>query len=122
MRAYSLDLRERVLADCDAGAKTRAVATKFRVSESWVRRLKQRRAATGETAPRPSRNRRVAFRDRHAEALRAAVAADPDRTLAELRDHLGVRVSLGTLWQAPADLKIAWKKSPSGRPSRGGRT
>lgn len=53
MRAYSMDLRERVLADCDAGVTTRAVAQKYRVSESWVRRLKPRRAATGETAPRP---------------------------------------------------------------------
>jgi transposase len=111
VRAYSMDLRERVLTDLDAGAKTRAVAAKYRVSESWVRRLKQRRAATGETAPRPPRNRRVAFRDRNADRLRAAVAADPNRTLAELRDHLGVRVGLGALWQALADLKIAGKKS-----------
>lgn len=106
-----MDLRERVLADSDAGIPTRAVAAKYRVSASWVRRLKQRRAETGETAPRPPWNRRVGFRDRHADRLRAAVAADPNRTLAELRSHLGVRVSLATLWQALADLKIAWKKS-----------
>lgn len=111
MRAYSMDLRGRVLAACDAGGRTRAVAAQFAVSESWVRRLKQRRAATGETAPRPPRNRRVSFRDRHADALRAAVAADPNRTLAELRAYLGVRVGLATLWRALADLRIAWKKS-----------
>lgn len=109
-KAYSMDLRVRVLADCDGGMGTRAVACKYTVSEAWVRRLKQRRAATGETAPRPSRNRRVGFRERHADALRAAVAADPNRTLAELRAYLGVRVSLGTLWQALTALKIAWKK------------
>jgi hypothetical protein len=51
MRAYSADLRERVLADCDAGLGTRAVAAKYRVSESWVRRLKQVRRQTGRTAP-----------------------------------------------------------------------
>ena len=32
MRAYSMDLRERVLADCDAGLRTGEVAAKFRVS------------------------------------------------------------------------------------------
>jgi transposase len=122
VRAYSMDLRERVLADSDDGMKTRAVARKYRVSESWVRRLKQRRAATGETAPRPPRNRRVSFRDRHADRLRAAVAEKPDRTLAELRDLLGVRVGLGTLWQALTDLKLSWKKSRSGRPSGTART
>ena len=111
MRAYSADLRGRVLADCDGGLGTRAVAAKVSVSESWVRRLKQRRAATGETAPRPPRDRRVGFRDRHADALRAAVAADPNRTPAGPRAHLGVRASLGAVWQALTDLKIAWGKS-----------
>jgi transposase len=51
MKAYSMDLRVRVLADCDAGMRTRAVARKYTVSESWVRHLKRRRAATGEVAP-----------------------------------------------------------------------
>ena len=52
MQPYSLDLRQRVLADCEKGLTTRAVATKYRVSESWVRRLKQRRRESGEVAPR----------------------------------------------------------------------
>jgi|GEM_PF-6883080 len=42
MKAYSMDLRVRVLADCDAGLSTAEVAEKQRVSASWVRRLKQR--------------------------------------------------------------------------------
>ena len=117
MKAYSMDLRVRVLADCDAGMKTRAVARKYTVSESWVRGLKRRRAATGDVAPRPPRNRRVSFRDRYADRLRSAVAEDPNRTLEELRAHLGVRVAIGTLWQALTDLKISWKKSRPGRPS-----
>ena len=57
MDSYSMDLRQRVLADCDAKMETRAVATKYRVSESWVRRLKQRRRESGEIAPRPPRNK-----------------------------------------------------------------
>jgi transposase len=122
MRAYSMDLRQRVLADSDEGMKTRAVAAKYRVSEAWVRRLKQRRAATGETAPRSPRNRRVGFRTRYADQLRAAVAEVPDRTLEELRKHLGVRVSIATLWQALTDLKLSWKKSRSVRRSRTVRT
>lgn len=122
MGAYSMDLRHRVLADCDDGMKTRAVAAKYRVSEAWVRRLKQRRSATGETAPRSPRNRRVSFRQRYAEQLRAAVAEVPDRTLEELRKHLGVRVSIATLWYALTDLKLSWKKSRSARRSRTVRT
>lgn len=52
MRAYSPDLRQRILPDCDRGQTTRVVATKYSVSESWVRRLKQRRRLTGEIVPR----------------------------------------------------------------------
>lgn len=40
MRAYSMDLRQRVLADCDEGMAATAAAAKYRVSASCVRRLK----------------------------------------------------------------------------------
>ncbi len=53
MRAYSMDLRKRVWADCEAGMATAEVAAKFSVSKSWVRRLKQRYKANGSLAPRP---------------------------------------------------------------------
>ncbi|MBI1348365.1 hypothetical protein GC163_18985 [bacterium] len=57
MRAYSKEFRREVLAACDAGGKTRAVAAQFQVSEAWVRRIKQERREQGKTAPcltRPS--------------------------------------------------------------------
>jgi transposase len=41
MKAYSVDLRQRVLDDCDAGLGTKAVAEKYSVSPSWVRKLKK---------------------------------------------------------------------------------
>jgi hypothetical protein len=40
VKPYSMELRQRVLADCDAGMKTAAVAQMYSVSEFWVRRLK----------------------------------------------------------------------------------
>jgi len=46
---YSQDLRDRVLAAHDRGMKTKQIADTFRVSCSWVRRVKQRRRETGET-------------------------------------------------------------------------
>ena len=59
MRAYSMDLCERVLHDSDAGSapcSAAAVAGKYRVSASWVRRLfhvRMKRSAT----PLPSTKR-----------------------------------------------------------------
>ena len=52
MRAYSTDLRGRVLAACEAGMGTAEAAETFAVSESWVRRVKQRFRDDGEAAPR----------------------------------------------------------------------
>lgn len=51
-RAYSMDLRKRVVAARDAGQKTAEVAQRFGVSPAWVRRLLQRRRQTGNIAAR----------------------------------------------------------------------
>jgi transposase len=110
MPPYSMDLRQRVLSDCDAGLETAAVAQKYTVSPAWVRRLKQRRRETGETAPRQQRHGRPCGRAAYAEALRQAIQAEPDATLAELRERLQLRVSLTTLWRAVADLGLTVKK------------
>jgi transposase len=120
--AISLDLRRRVLADCQAGHTFAAVARKYTVSAEWVRVFYRRFERTGEVAARSHATRRQPFHVRHEAALRAAVAEQPDRTLAGLRAHLGLEVSLATLWAAPHALKISFQKSPSGRPSRTGRT
>ena len=53
MRAYSQDLRLKVLGAYDRGMDTRAIAEAFDVSPAWVRRVRQRRREHGETAPRP---------------------------------------------------------------------
>jgi transposase len=115
MKAYSSDLRERVLLDCDAGMETRQAAVKHRVSESWIRRLKQRRRDTGETTPRPCRNRRVAKWLAHADRLQELVRRQPDATLGELATALGGELSPQTISRA---LRLTFKKSTSRRRTR----
>lgn len=110
MRAYSMDLRVRVLAALDDGDPTAEVAERFAVSPAWVRRLKQRRRETGETAPRPSRNRRAPKLRPHLTRIRALLAATPDMTLAEVRHELAVAVALSTLWAAVRGLGLTFKK------------
>jgi len=112
MKPYSMDLRLRVLADCDAGMPTKDVAAKFSVSPAWVRRLLQRRRASGETAPRRQRHGPPPswVADGYAEPLRQAIADTPDATLAEIRDRLGLAVALSTLWRAVAALGLTFKK------------
>jgi transposase len=115
MKAYSMDLRERVLEDCDGGLETRQVAVKYRVSESWIRRLRQRRRDTGETAPRSSRNRRSAKWLAHAERIKELIGQKPDATLRELAAELNHAVSGQTLSRALRTLGLTLKKSPARR-------
>jgi transposase len=120
MKPYSMDLRQRVLADCDQGLATEEVAAKFSVSASWVRRLLQRRRETGETAPRTQRHGPLPSwqAQAYAEPLRAAIAQTPDATLEEVKDKLGLAVALSTLWRAAAALGLSFKKKSSAPPSR----
>ena len=112
-----MDLRKRVLAACDAGKQTKEVAATFAVSTAWVRRLKQRRRERdGDVAPRTG-GRKI-DRDR----LAALVEEQPDATLVELRDRLGVAVTPWAVGKALRELGLTFKKSRSGPPSRTART
>jgi transposase len=115
MQAYSLDLRKRVLADCDVGLKTKSVAEKYGVSRTWVRGLKQRRRETGEIAARRGGGRKPKI-DR--VRLAELVAADADATLVELRERLGISCALSAIWKALAALKLTFKKKRCGRQNK----
>ena len=115
MAPYSMDLRTRVVADWDAGVAAKELATKFRVSRSWVNRLVQRRRETGEVGPRPQTVfKKQAFAGQE-ERLRALVAAQPDQTLAELRETLQSSASLSSIWRALDRLRLTFKKNGTRR-------
>lgn len=125
MRAYSMDLRVRVLEAAEAGESTAELAERFAVSPAWVRRLRQRHRATGEVAPRTAKDPRVPKLRDHLPRIRELLARTPDMTLAELRDELNVAAALSTLWAAVRSLGLTFKKSrpggragPAGRPDR----
>lgn len=114
-----MDLRERVLAACDDGMGTAEVAETFAVSQSWVRRLKQRRRETGTIAPRlPSHHGPAPVLATQAERLRAAVQDYPGETAADYRDRLGLDVAPLTVWRMLRRLGLTFKKSLSAQPSR----
>ena len=99
MVAYSIDLRERVLAAVDEGAETQEqIARRFHVSARWIRKLIARRTTTGSIAPKPNGGgRKLLIQGEAAEALRAAIADRPDATLQELREVTGFRGCLMTI-------------------------
>ena len=106
---YSKEFRREVLAACDAGGGTQAVALRFKVSESWVRRIKQERRERGKTAPATTRNRTPKWRAIE-QQIRDAVAEQPDQTLKELKARLDTDFCIQTLCTALQVLKLTLKK------------
>jgi transposase len=124
LKAYSHDLRERVVRACDAGGLSRQqVADLFGVSVAWVRRLLQRRRETGSFAAKPrGGGASTKMTDDRRARLLVLVSEQPDATLAQLRDQLGVPVHPSTVARALDRLGWPLKKSLCGPPNRTGPT
>ena len=115
MAAYSLDLRKRVLRAWDSGMDVYSVAAKYEVSRAWVHRLVQRRRETGAVGPRRQEVfKKQAFAGQE-DRLCALVDAQPDRTLAELREALHSSASLSSVWRALDRLQLTVKKNGTRR-------
>jgi transposase len=113
MEAYDAEFRGAVLAACDTNEERRAIALRFGVSESWLRRILQQRRETGQVAAKQAAPRRPKW---HAWAdwLVAKIAARPDIYLRELQAELkaerGEEACLGTLCAACHALEQSRKK------------
>jgi transposase len=111
-RAYSSDLRERVVAAVDEGQSCREVASVFRVSVvKWSQRARQTGAVSAlPMGGRPGRSKL----DGERSWLLARLAEKPDLTLkrliGELRER-GVVVALDTLWRFLRAAGISFKKN-----------
>ncbi len=119
--AYSQDLRDRVIAARDGGIKTKRVAELFRVSASWVRRVMQRRREHGQTRPRPRGGATVVKID--LGQLRRLVEQQPDATVRELHERLGIlgiACSVSAVGMALRRLGLSFKKRRCMPPSRTG--
>jgi transposase len=113
---YSLDLRGRILIAYDRGLETKEVADTFGVSPAWARRVKQRRREHGEVRPRPMGGKRFEKIDR--ARLAELVRTQPDATLEELRERLGVVCAISAVCTALKKLGLSFKKRRSTRRSR----
>lgn len=88
-RAYSQDLRDRIVRAVDAGASRRATAAKFEVSVSFVIRLVHRWRSTGSAMVRGTGGRPRHRLEPHGALVDRLLAAKRDATLEELRAALG---------------------------------
>ena len=121
-KAYSQDLRDRVINAVERGMSRRAAARRFGVSESiavkWLQRLKRH----GSRVPVGHGGHRASKLMPHREFIEAAQAEKPDATLKALCDRLlcerGVKADTGMMSRFFRRIGVAFKKRPSSRVSR----
>jgi len=115
MKAYSMDLRERIVAAVNGGMSKAAAARVYAVGLSTVKRYARQRTAQGHLRPKPQPGRARAIPVAGETALRAQAAAYPDATLDDHRrrwaDAQGPAVSRATMSRAFARAELPRKKS-----------
>ena len=124
-KAYSDDLRVRIVRAVDGGASRRSTAAKFEVSVSFVIRLVQQWRATGSARVRGTGGRPRHRLEPHADLVDRLLAAKRDITLEELRSALageGVAVSRSGVDRYLKARGLTRKKRRRTPPSRSGPT
>jgi transposase len=95
MKAYSQDLRDRVIAAVEAGQHSYPeIATTFAVSESTLDKWLKRWRETGSVAALPFAGGRRRTLKGCAPTIRAEVAQQPDVTLAELCERVATQTEV----------------------------
>ena len=120
-RAYSLDLRERVVAAVAAGQSCRAVAATYKVSVASAVKRSQRFRATGSAAAYKVGGRRPFALAGERAWLLARLAEQPDITLRALGTELarrGIKVSHFAVWHFFEHEGISFKKPDANQQDR----
>ncbi len=118
--AYSMDFRVAVARAHDDCGSSAEVAGQFNCSESWVRRLIQRRRERGTLEPQSTARRddQRTYDDADERRIRKLIRNKPDVTLAEVAEALGKPVHLSTVGHTLERLGLPRKKSRPTPPSR----
>jgi transposase len=128
MRAYSIDLRQRIVDAYNAAeGSVREVAARFKVAAKTVQNYLNLEREAGDVAPRPHGGGRAPkLDDAGVQQVRTLVEEKNDRTLDEIAKELGTRLNVHvartTVWRVVDRLDLPRKKRRSARASRIGPT
>ena len=117
-RAYSGDLRIRVIGAVEGGLSARGAARRLGVGAStataWVGRWRR----TGSSEAKSQKGRSRSPLAAHASWLLALIAEEADLTLEEIRERLaarGIRVAASSIWRFYDRHGISFKKNRARR-------
>jgi Transposase and inactivated derivatives len=119
-KPISIDLRERIVGAYDAKEGTREeVAKRFKVSLGMVKKLLAQRERTGDLRARYRYcGRKAKLMPERGRELKELVAKEPDLTLEEIKQRLGLECTVAAIHWVLARMGLTYKKRRSMRPSR----
>ena len=117
-RAYSQDLRDRVIAAVEAGQSRNAVARRFDLSVSCVVKWLQRYHHEGSKKARKIGGYRPYALAEHRVFVLGRLGEKPDLTISALTDELaarGIKVSRFAVWHFLQHERLSFKKKSARR-------
>lgn len=115
MKAYSIDLREKIVNAYERGGiSIRNLAKLFGVTKSFIQKLLSQKKTQGDLKPKKQGGGRKASLDGYEDELAAMVEKHPDATLSEYCEYWGetydIWVSVSTMCRALQKQQLTLKK------------
>jgi transposase len=110
MKPIPTEMRTRILDDLNSGMTWLATAEKWKISQSFIAKLKRQVRNTGSIEPIKPKTGPKPKLAPHYQLLQKIIAETPDATLAEIQDLLPIKVSHQTVADALHKLKLVYKK------------
>ena len=120
-RAYSMDLRSRIIREVGGGMSARRAAAKYHVSVSFAIKLVRRWRETGDYSPKKMGGYFRSPLEAHQELLFGWVEQDKGITLNEIKDRLrerGISTGIGSLWRFFDRHDYSYKKNSARKRAR----
>lgn len=121
MRAYSQDLRDRVLSALERGEGSGAIARRYEVSRMWVYRVRDRLEKEGQRSSRQQGGKRISRLAPVEGMIRDWIKAEPDLTLVQMCQRLGqhgISIKSSALWHQLNKWRLSFKKNAARQRAR----
>lgn len=121
MRAYSQDLRDRVLKALRRGEGPTSISKRFEVSRIWVYQVKRSWERDGRSNSLPMGGHRISCVAAKEQVIRSWIIETPDITLREMCQHLkemGINIKESGLWHQLNKWGLSYKKNSTRQRTR----
>ncbi len=122
MRAYSQDLRARVIRGRANDESAAELASRYKINKRTVEKWWSRYQESGIQTALKMGGYRYARLEGQDDVLREWIAKENDLTLVAIQmrclEKLGIKVSMGALWERLEKLGLSYKKNAAGQRAR----